>query len=279
MNNSPTISVVINTLNEVEVIADCLKSVAWADEVIVVDMRSDDATQAIAKKHGAKVFSHKRVGLVEPARNFAIDKATGDWILIVDADEQVPPALAERLREISRTPAGGAYEIAEKNMVFGQWIQHGTLWPDYHVRFFKRGMLRWPSGVHEAPKLKTPAQKIAAREELAFHHRSRSYRTVSDFIETYVIRYSQHETTAMHERPEYTFRRRHILVVPWREFKLRFITTKGYRDGYIGLVLATLFAAYRAVAIIRYWDRYQPKDMRDSKRSLISYLTRLYLDR
>ncbi len=93
------ISVVINTLNEEENLPRVLASVKnFADEIVVCDMHSEDGTVEIAKKAGAKVYKHKRIGYVEPARNYAISKTTGEWILILDADEQVPKALIKELK-------------------------------------------------------------------------------------------------------------------------------------------------------------------------------------
>src|SRR4030042_2907895 len=96
----PKISATIITWNEEKNIKRCLDSVKWVDEVIVVDM-SEDKTKEIAKKMGAKVFNHKYTFYVEPARNFALSKATGDWILIVDADEEITPELAKIIKNLS----------------------------------------------------------------------------------------------------------------------------------------------------------------------------------
>src|SRR5450759_4249900 len=97
-----SISVVINTLNEEANIAYALRSVrTWVDEIVVVDMHSDDRTREVAETYGARVYLHDRVGYVEPARRFALAKATGDWILILDADELIPPRLARRLSDIA----------------------------------------------------------------------------------------------------------------------------------------------------------------------------------
>src|SRR3989337_4151360 len=93
------ISVVINTLNEEKNLPRAIASIkGLADEIIVVDMQSDDNTKEVAEKLGALVYDHKRTGYVEPARNFAISKASGDWVLVLDADEEVPPKLREKLR-------------------------------------------------------------------------------------------------------------------------------------------------------------------------------------
>src|SRR5690606_2155884 len=98
MTKPSGITVLINTLNEKDNIVECIKTVQWADEILVIDMKSDDDTQALARKAGAKVLSHERVGYVEPARNYGIDKAKHDWIFIVDADERIPKTLAKKLR-------------------------------------------------------------------------------------------------------------------------------------------------------------------------------------
>src|SRR3989344_1312352 len=95
------ISVVINTLNEEKNIERAMKSVNWAGEIVVCDMYSEDNTVEIAKKLGAKICFHKKTNYVEPARNFAISKATGDWILVLDADEEIPDSLSKRLQEIA----------------------------------------------------------------------------------------------------------------------------------------------------------------------------------
>ena len=104
------ISVVINTLNEEKNLPRVLASVKkLADEIVVVDMESNDKTREIARKAGARVFKHKRMGYVEPARNFAIGKAKSEWILILDADELVTETLAKKLKGISNKSGYGYF--------------------------------------------------------------------------------------------------------------------------------------------------------------------------
>src|SRR6476660_4039447 len=98
------ISVVINTLNEEKYLRVCLASIKdLADEIVVVDMESEDDSVKIAKEFGGQVYSHKRLSYVEPARNFAIKKATGDWILLLDPDEEAPSDLKKKLRNLIET--------------------------------------------------------------------------------------------------------------------------------------------------------------------------------
>src|SRR5688572_7980444 len=136
------ISVVINTLNEEKSIERAIKSVDFADEILVCDMHSDDNTPLIAKKLGAKVIFHKRAGFVEPARNFAISKAEHEWVFVLDADEEVPDSLKGKLKEVINGSGVTTFvEIPRKNILFGRWMKASMWWPDYNIRFFKKGFV------------------------------------------------------------------------------------------------------------------------------------------
>ena len=147
------ISVVINTFNEEKNIERAIESVEWADEILVCDMYSDDDTAVIAKKLGAKIIFHKRVGFVEPARNMAISKAEGDWVLVLDADEEIPSELAGKIREIiSKDGVVTHVEIPRKNIIFGKALNASMWWPDYNTRLFKKNSLTWGNRIHSKPK-------------------------------------------------------------------------------------------------------------------------------
>ena len=114
------ISVVINTLNEEKNLPRAIKSVKdWVYEVVVVDMHSDDSTVELARSLGARIFNHKKMGYVEPARNYAITKAKGDWILVLDADEEIPGRLASKLKALAQESEASYYAVPRKNIVFG----------------------------------------------------------------------------------------------------------------------------------------------------------------
>jgi glycosyltransferase involved in cell wall biosynthesis len=142
-----TVSVVVITFNEEPVIARCLASVAWADEVIVMDSGSTDATVEIAKQHGATVHSVDWPG-PGPQRNRGIDFATGDWILALDADEWVTEALRAEIKAIAAgSPAAVAYRVPRLSSYCGRYMRHGGWWPDYVSRFFRRGAARFGGGI------------------------------------------------------------------------------------------------------------------------------------
>jgi glycosyltransferase involved in cell wall biosynthesis len=146
------LSVVITAWNEEKNLPRVVQSVAsFADEVIVVDTQSTDKTVEIAKSLKCKVFHHQNTSVVEPVRNFSISKAKGDWILLLDADEEVSSSLASQLLEIVKSDSADYVRIPRKNIIFGQWIKTSHWWPDYVYRFFKKGHVEWDEKIHSIP--------------------------------------------------------------------------------------------------------------------------------
>lgn len=135
------ISVVVITLNEERNIAACLEAVRWADEVVVVDSFSADATVAIARERGARVIQRAWPGMVGTQRNVGLGAVTGDWVLFLDADERVTPALRDEL--IRAAAQGGIVggRIPRKNYFFGRWLR--CTWPDLTSRFVRKGLGRY----------------------------------------------------------------------------------------------------------------------------------------
>src|SRR3990167_2410133 len=137
-----TISVVISAWNEEKKIERVLKSVAWADEIIVIDNESTDKTAEIAKKHHAKVYQQKNNLMLNINKNYGITKAVSDWVLYLDADEEIPESLAKEIRNVRmgmHMSMRDGYWISRKNIIFDQWIKHGLWWPDKQIRLFRRG--------------------------------------------------------------------------------------------------------------------------------------------
>lgn len=254
------ISVVINTLNEEDNIANCIDSVKdFADEVIVVDMHSEDKTQEIAEKMGAKVFKHERTGYVEPARNFAIEKAKGEWILILDADEQLTDDLGEKLESIVKLDKYDYVAIPRKNIVFGKWIQYSRWWPDYNIRFFKKGKVAWHKEIHSVPMTNGKGTDLEAVESLAIVHHH--YVSIDQYIER-MNRYTSKQADARKEAGE-IFKWKDILIKPGGEFLSRFFAGKGYKDGLHGLALSSLQAFSELVVYLKLWqmEKFTPKQL------------------
>lgn len=252
MNKKNKISVVICTFNEEEKIGGCLESVKWADEIVVVDDGSTDKTVAIAKKFTDKIFHHKNEGYVEPARNFAVGCATGDWILVLDADEQISKALAEKLREITHleTQAVGV-SIPRKNIIFSKWIMHTGWWPDYQLRFFKKGLIVWPQTIHKQPELKGLGIELEAKEDNSIIHHH--YETVAEYLRKMNLYTSIEAADFIKANNEFIWI--DLIRKPFSEFLSRFFARSGYKDGLHGLVLAFLQAVSMFVVTLKVWEK------------------------
>lgn len=246
------ISVVINTLNEQKNLERAIKSVQpWVNEIIVCDMHSEDHTVKSAKKFGAKVFYCKKGNYVEPARNFAISKANGEWILILDADEEIPDALASRIKEIiNGLSVPDFIEIPRKNIIFGRWMKASMWWPDYHIRLFRKGKVIWNEAIHSKPKTEGRGLMLPTEESLAIIHHN--YQSVSQFIDR-MNRYSGIQALELKEKGE-IFSWKDLLEKPLGEFLSRFFDGKGYMDGLHGFALSLLQAFSFLVVYLNLWE-------------------------
>lgn len=242
---------VINTLNEERNIERAIKSTkSFADEVVVVDMFSEDSTPKLAKKLGARVYHHERTGYVEPARNFAIEQANGDWIFILDADEEVPASLGKKLRKIVDDPKSDYYAVPRKNIIFGKWVKHSRWWPDYNIRFFKKGKVYWDKNIHSVPITEGKGMDLKPKEKFAIKHYH--YDTVEQFVER-MNRYTSVQAKELYYE-NHKFHWRDLIHKPTREFISRYFAGKGYKDGLHGLVLASLQSISELVLYIKVWQ-------------------------
>jgi len=143
------LSVVLITHNAAAQLADCLASVAFADEFVVVDSGSDDGTVALATRYGARVVAQEWLGFGRQ-KQFAVEQAAHDWVLCLDADERVSPELAASVVRALHSPAAPAYRMARRNRFLGRWLRHGEGYPDWSVRLYDRRHARWSDDeVHE----------------------------------------------------------------------------------------------------------------------------------
>lgn len=254
--DKPVISVVVNTLNEEENIKRCLNSVQnWVDEIIVVDMHSEDKTREIAENIGAKVYLHKRTGYVEPARNFAIEKANSRWILILDADEEVPETLAEKLSAISKDEDKKEIDcvlIPRKNIIFGKWMQNSRWWPDYLPRFFRKGAITWPKQIHQQPNLADKnIHTLVNQEEYALIHYN--YESLDQFLDRNK-RYAEIQAKELIKEKSYKLSSKDLFLEPLKEFLSRFFEGEAYKDGVHGLALSLLQFWAVLLTYLKVWE-------------------------
>lgn len=159
------LSATVIALDEAARLGECLKSLAFCDEIVVVDSGSTDATAAIARAHGARVFGRPFDDFARQ-HAFADQQATGAWILSLDADERASPALQAAARAIADAPPGAiaAYALPFQNHLRGVWLRHGGLWPDRHVRLYQRARARHDLSrpVHERLIVDGPIARLDA---------------------------------------------------------------------------------------------------------------------
>ena len=143
------LSVVLITHNAATQLPECLASVAFADDVVVVDSGSSDGTAEVAARYGARVVVKEWLGFGRQ-KQFAVEQAAHDWVLCLDADERVSPELAASLVRALEAPAAPVYRMARCNRFLGRWLRHGEGYPDWSPRLFDRRQARWSDdAVHE----------------------------------------------------------------------------------------------------------------------------------
>jgi glycosyltransferase involved in cell wall biosynthesis len=273
-----TLSVVIITLNEEANLGRTLESVqplvaGRKGEIIVVDSGSTDRTVEIAKSFGAKVFVEEWKGYAAQ-KNSAIDKATGDWILSLDADEEVDSELIEAVgchddkalpgigsREwcLTMGQAGQGQEflkgspvgfvIRRKNYFMERWIRHGGFWPDPKVRLFRRGSGRFEDrAVHEDVRVDGPTKLIQCGSLI--HH---SYPTLSDYID-HMNRYSSLGAEIVASKGKVRFSVINIVLRPLATFVYNYFFRLGFLDGREGLLLHLYHAVYVSWKYAKAWE-------------------------
>mgnify|MGYP001149235142 CR=1 FL=1 len=231
-----TLSVIVITKNEARHIGDCLDSVSFADEIIVVDSGSTDATREIAQAKGAKVHVTDDWPGFGPQKNRALDLATQEWVLSIDADERVTPELAEAIGRALANPSAQAYKIARLSNFCGRWIRHSGWWPDHVLRLFKRGSARFTdAAVHES------VQASGAVAVLDGHFLHYPYADLESMIAK-VNRYSTDAAAMMHARGKTTSVPGVLGHAFWTFVRI-YIIRRGFLDGREGVILAVTAAA------------------------------------
>jgi glycosyltransferase involved in cell wall biosynthesis len=242
----PRISVVVNTLNEELNLPYALRSVRpWADEIVVVDMQSTDHTVEIARNFGAKLYHHDPTGFVEPARAFAIAQATGDWILVLDADEMVPVGLSHELKRLAASDSSEVVILPRANYLLGATLEHTGWGPrqDMLPRFFKKNCIV-ASGIIHRDLVPAPGAKVSRLDyngQNALIHFN--YLDSTQFIAK-LNSYTSVEALQSLERtkPERPFV---ALLKALKEFLIRYLRQGGYRDGWRGFYLSLFMGFYR----------------------------------
>ena len=234
----PALSAVLITYNTGDQLEACLRSLAFTDEILVVDSGSDDATRDVARSHGARVIEEAWRGF-GPQKRFAVSLAKNDWVLCVDADEEVSPELAATIRAMlddvhqnsSGTPRFAAYRMPRSNRFMGRYLRHGEGFPDWSLRLFDRRHAQWSDdAVHEKVVCDGPVGRIDAGGVLLHHS--------ADSLAAYLDK--QNRYTSLQADALYASGARagvwRLLLSPALRFVKFYVVRLGFLDGLPGLV-------------------------------------------
>lgn len=247
MKTEHRISVVINTYNAEAHLAEVIEAASGFDEIVVCDMESTDGTVEIARNKGCRVVTFEKhdYTIVEPARQFAINCAAYPWVLVLDADELVTPALKDYLYEHIRQPAcAEGIAIPRKNYFMGRFM-HAS-YPDYILRFFRKDITQWPPVIHTSPIVTGRVIRIPrTRRDLAFEH------LANDTIAMRCRKTNVYSDNEVGRRMNKRYGATALIGRPLFRFFRSYILKGGIRDGVPGLIYATWEAIYQFTVVAK----------------------------
>ncbi|MBZ5568332.1 MAG: glycosyltransferase family 2 protein [Acidobacteriia bacterium] len=253
LNSPVTLSVVIITQNEEENLPRTLQSVAGllrdlGGEIIIVDSGSTDRTLEIAAAAGARIYREPWKGFAGQ-KNSALDKATSDWVLSLDADEPLEAAAADEIRTLlERDPQVNAYWISRKNFFLGRWIQRGGFYPDRKLRLIRRGAGQWVEhGAHPTIRVTGPTANL---RHAMLHY---AYPTLRGYI-AHMNNYSSMQAEHINAERPHGFDVVNIIVNPLATFVYNYVVRCGFLDGREGLLLHLYHSAYVSWKYAKAWE-------------------------
>lgn len=271
--NSPAVSVVVIAKNEARNIARCLTSVAWCDDVLVVDDHSEDDTRAIAERLGARVMTH-RFESFAAQRNWALDEAglRHPWVMMLDADEALTPAVAEEIAAavVDADPRTAGFLLCRKTIFFDRWLRHSDGYPVWIMRLVRRGRARFVDAGHgevPAPPVDGMLEKI--REPFLHYPFSHG---LSQWLARHNVYSSREAELEAREPPQWTWRDilcgdstqrrkglrnlgRRLPMRPLLRFCHHYFWKGGFLDGRAGLAYSFLMAFYEGMIVLKRWER------------------------
>ena len=246
------LSVIILTKNEEERIGVCLESVKWADEIIVVDNGSTDNTLDLVKKYTDKIFTFKDQDF-STLRNKGMEKASGDWVLYVDADERVLDSLREEIKSSMTASNFSAFAISRRNIIFGREVRYGPFWPDWVIRLLKKEDFEtWAGKVHEYPKFKG---KLGYTKNSLLHLTHRGV----DQIVLKSLQWSKIDAKLRLESNHPKMSARRFFRIFITEIYNQGVLRRGFFNGTIGVMDSLLQAFSMLITYVRLWEMQQQK--------------------
>ena len=244
------LTVIIIAKNEEKKIENCLKSISWAGEILLIDNGSTDKTAKIAKSFGTKIFSLKKANHAQ-LRNLGLEKATGNWILYIDADERATTDFEKELSSIINNKLSinySAFAIPRRNIILRKEMKHGGWWPDYVKRvFLKKTLIKWDGELHEEPVI---SGKYGYFNSPLIHVKHDNF---SEMVEKSNI-WSEIEAKLLYEANHPKMALWRFLRIMISEIWYRLIVLKGFLDGPEGVIYAFYQMWYRFLVYAKLWE-------------------------
>lgn len=255
MKQEFSLSACIITFNEESRIRDCLESVKWVDEIIVVDSLSTDKTVDICREYSNKVYQRAWPGNIDQ-KNYTIGLAENDWILCLDADERLSPGLREEIQDAIHNPGDVlGFFFPRRSFYLGRWICHGEWYPDYQLRLFKRGCAQW-QGTNPHGRVVVQGKTAYMKHDL-YHFNYKNFAHQLRTIDTYSTIFA--DITADRGKG---FSLIKLLFQPLYKFIRGYFLKRGFLDGLPGFVIATASAFYIFVKQVKLWERLQNHEVK-----------------
>jgi len=244
------LSVVVTTYNEEKNISRCLASVKWADDIVLIDSFSTDRTIEIAKSFSVKIIQREYPGSSRQVE-YGISQTTNNWIFVIDADEEFSDELRGEIESIlsSDDLKFTSYDVPRQVYFLGRWIKYSGWYPDYQFRFFRKDSI-YPvhAEVHGHFEPKSGRGKLKG---LLYHY---TYHTLYDYLKRINYYTSLHVSNKISEQKNKKVNWHHLVFHPIAAFLRLFISNKGYKDGFQGLVLSLFSSVYTMVLYAKIWE-------------------------
>ncbi len=241
------ITVVVLTHNDEKILARCLESLRWCDEMIAIDDESMDGTVGVAKRFGAKVFTRKLNGDFAAQRNFGLGKAKGEWVLFVDSDEVVSKELANDIKRVisEKRQVISGYFIKRKDYFLGKWLTHGETVNVKLLRLAKKDAGKWNRPVHEVWDVQGPIG------ELTYPLLHYPHPNVAQFLDE-MNRYSTLNASYLYKQGIRAFWW-DIIAYPAAKFFVNYIWRLGFLDGTAGAIMALMMSFHSFLTRAKLW--------------------------
>jgi glycosyltransferase involved in cell wall biosynthesis len=250
------LSVLLPTYNEADKIIECLETIKWANEILVVDSFSTDQTIKIAEKYGSRVIQHEYINSAEQ-KNWAIPQCAHKWVLQIDADERLELALQTEIQEILKAPPQDVdgYRINFKHHLFGKWVRYAGLYPEYHLRLFRRDHGRFQDKEVDAHVV-VPGKVITLQGHILHF----GIESISQRLRA-IDRYTSYESDEREKRDRH-YSWFNITIRPLAAFFYYYVYKMGFLEGARGLILGVLKADFLFWTYAKLWE----KEWRQRKR-------------